>query len=329
MNKKVLIILLLVSTIGLSGCGTIKSVFTKGKSATSEEKSRAKVANVEQALINNDKDKLDELSKLTYGVGYALDKIPEPSKEVNVAKSLNERSQSLTGIPSIEEMKEMKKLVDDLTSQLNTEKEEGQKALEKKDEQIQLLQTQANNLEESRDSEIRRYMQIAQTTAEKADAYKGTIDKMNSFFGLGAVFYGLKRFFISSAWILGIFTVLFFIARYASNTNPIAKAVFAIFENILSWFVHLIKGLAPKAVEIADYTPNIVVNAYKKTLYKLIDCVENIRQKQKELVKEASMSNKPVEEYTVNELMDDVAKTMGDSDKKLISSIKNELGYIT
>ena len=71
MNKKVLIILLLVSTIGLSGCGTIKSVFTKGKSATSEEKSRAKVANVEQALINNDKDKLDELSKLTYGVGYA------------------------------------------------------------------------------------------------------------------------------------------------------------------------------------------------------------------------------------------------------------------
>lgn len=326
MRNRVFISLFLI--VLLTGCGTIKGVFTKGKNTSAEEKSRTKVSNVEQAIVNNDRDKLDELSNLTYGVGYALNKIDNPSKEVNVAKDLNDRAQSITGAPTLEEMQKMKKLIDDLTSQLATEREHGQQELQDRDQQIKQLQSEAKSLADAKDNEIRKYMQIAQTTAEKADVYKGTLDKMNSYLGLGAVFYGLKRFFISSAWILGIFSVLFLVLRFASNTNPIAKAVFSIFETILSWFVHLIKGLAPKAVELANYTPNVIVDAYKKTLYKLIDCIETIRQKQKELVQDAVAANKPVETYTVDELMEDVAKTMGDSDKKLITDIKHELGYL-
>jgi len=239
---------------------------------------------------------------------------------------MNNRIEALAGKPDFKETEAIKEIVNSLMSEIADVRNSGEKALAEKDKEISHLELQVRNLNAQREDEISNAMSIAQVNARERDQYKATLNQMDSWFGLGAIFYGAKRLIVSAAWILGIGGALFIVLRFASNTNPIAKSIFSIFETIGSWFVHLIKGVVgTKAVEGANYVASDRFDAYKKTLYKLIDCVETLRNEQKRMVADALASNKPADDvFTVDELMDDLSKTMGDSDKKLITDIKHD-----
>ena len=71
------------------------------------------IVNVEREAAKNSEAKLEEVAVLAAGTKHALNKEDEPSRAVEVAKDLNERVMSLSGSPSLEELKRVYQLVDD------------------------------------------------------------------------------------------------------------------------------------------------------------------------------------------------------------------------
>lgn len=285
-----------------------------------EASARAKVENVESMLGTNFKNKLNELSSLTYGINYALNKEENPSSFVGVAKDLSGRALSLTGQPSLEEIKKMEAMIEDLTSQLANERVRGKAALDAKDKQISTLQTKSKELEELKEIEIKKYMQIASATAAKADELQVQMNKMDSWMGLGAIFYGLKKFIVSSMWILGIGSILYLVLRFASMSNPLAASIFSIFDTIMSWGVNVIKLLAPKALEVAGHTSKAIANQYKNTMIKMVDGIESLKERQKAI-------GDPNKKYTLDELLSEFSKMMDSNEKAMVEQIKRDIGY--
>ncbi len=300
----------------LSGCATTEKIF--GKKASAEADAKASVVNVETLLGANLKEKLEQVANISYGVGYALGKEANPSQAVEIAKELNSRAASLTGAPTLEEMKKMKQMIDDLTSELATERERGSKALEDKDSEIYGLQLKSKLLVEAKDKEIQKYMKLSQDTALKADAMQSKLDDMNSFFGFGAIWYGLKKFVISMSWIIGIGSIIYLVLRFASMSNPLAASIFSIFDTIMSWCVNMIKVLAPKALEVAGQTATRVANGYRDAMTKMIDNIEALKEMQK---------RDPSKKFTIDEFLDELSKSLDTTEKAMVDKIKRDIGY--
>lgn len=290
---------------------------SKGKAAKAEERGRERIANVDNRLNANLADKMDAIASLAYGTDYALSKVNEPSREVEVARDINKRVASIAGSPTLDQMKDMQDTIDKLTSQLATERTEGKEKLSEKDQVISNLQNEAKALAVAKESEIRKYMQVAKAAAAAADAYKVELDKMNRWFGLGAVFYGLKKFIISSMWILGIGGILFVVLRIAASGNPVCAAIFGIFEQIAAWFINAVKVVFPKALQFAGHTANTVLNVYKSTLTKIVDNIQVVKDR-------ATASGKTP---SLDEVLDEVAKSMNDDEKQIVEEIKKALHW--
>ena len=103
---------------------------------------------------------------------------------------------------------------------------------------------------------------------------------MDSWGGLGAVWYGLHKFIVRMAWVLGIGGVLFFILRILASSNPIAGAIFGIFDQIGSWMVNTISVIFPKALSIAGNVTTEVYNGTKSALTSIVDSVETVKLQQ-------------------------------------------------
>jgi hypothetical protein len=317
LKNAIVVSFLLVSFIFLFGCAAPKY---RGQISATEIQGRTRIENVESLISENVKEKLDQVAAISYGVDYALSKEMDPSGNVLAAKDINTRAMSLTGVPSVEDMKIMRQMIDDLTSQLMTERERGLIALGQKDTEIYALQLEAKVLASTRETEIRRYMKMAQDIALRADAIQYELDKMDRFMGLGAVAYGLKKFITRMAWFIGIGSILFILLRVVSMSNPIAASIFSIFNIIGSWFVNILKVLFPKALELAGATATSVFNAYRNTMFKIIDGIQTLKERQK-------VSGDINKKYTLDELLVELEKTMGDADKKLVDEIKRNMGY--
>ena len=314
MRTFIISIFVVVGLLFITSCATFTN---KGVAAKNEEAGRARIANVEAQQTGNLANKIDTIAGLAYGTDYALSKVNEPPREVQVARDMNQRIVSLAGSPTIDKMKEMQETIDKLTSMLATERDAGKVKLAEKDAEISVLQSESKALAVAKDSEVRRYMLAAQEAAAAADAYKVELDKMNQWLGLGAVFYGLKKFVISSMWILGIGGILFVILRIVSYSNPVAASIFSIFSTIASWFIRGIEFLVPKAVEVAGHTANAIVNGYKSTLWKLVDSIQMSKERARAAGKEPS----------ITEMLDEAAKTMNSEEKAIVEDIKKALNW--
>jgi hypothetical protein len=84
--------------------------------------------------------------------------------------------------------------------------------------------------------------------------------------------------------------------------------------------VNGIKLLLPKALDVAGHTATSVFNAYKGTMYKLIDGIQILKERQKAI-------GDPNKKFTLDELMAEFEKIMSDEDKKRVTEIKQEIGY--
>lgn len=297
-----------------AGCETFTS---SGKAGKAEQRGRATIAQIDDQKDANTSKKMESVSNFAFGLDYDLRKISNPPIEVEVALDLNTRILTLSGSPSLDRMKEMRVLVDKLTSDLEKEKAQGKKLLEEKDSEIVAIQGESKALIELKDSAVKHYMDTAASAAAQADGFKAQIDDLNSYWGLGAVFYGIKRFLVRFVWTFAIIAILFVILRFAAASNPIAASIFSVFEIGVSWVVQGIKTLFPKAMEFAGHTSTVTFNAYKNCMVKIIDSIQLVKDR-------ASKSGK---EATLQEAMDEVSKSMDLSEKKLVDDIKTQLNW--
>jgi hypothetical protein len=313
--KKVIFPLMLCLFITVSGCSIFRG--GSGKATQNEAKGRAQIANVETKIASNTSEKLTTIADLAYGTDYALGKVNEPPREVTVARDMNQRVMSLSGSPTLEKMKEMQATIDNLTSTLTLERDVGKQKLEVKDLEISAIQNATKELSIAKDNEIRKYMLVAQEAASVSDEYKKKLQEYEGWFGLKAVFKGLWQFIKSSMWILGIGGILFLILRFAASTNPVAAAIFGIFEQMIAWVINTIKVVFPKALAIAGNVFKEVYDRSATLLKKLVDNIQSIKEIEKKTGKD----------ITLKELLAELDRTMDESEREMIRKIKKDLGY--
>jgi hypothetical protein len=313
---------LLILFIGLllSGCfSTIKpakQIDDNQKAIAKEEK---KVDNTLVEIEKNDKGKRIQTSTLAQGIQYSLNQVTNPPIQVDTAKSLNERVVSIVGSPHVDEIKRIKATVDLLNSAVEEERKKGQELLAQRDEIINKLQKEKVELNEKYDDQLWQLTDKAKEVAKEADQNKAVLDSMSGMFGLNAVFWGLKKFFISAMTTIVIFVVVFVILRLLATVHPAAAAAFSIFNMLGSTVVSLIKTLTPKAFEMNNLISKDKVDEFKAPLVKIVDVIQELKERQKEF---------PDRVYPITEALKRFDKEMDSDEKDLIDEILKEQKWI-
>lgn len=313
---------LLILFIGLllSGCfSTIKpskQIDDNQKVIAKEEK---KVDNTIVEIEKNDKSKKIQTSTLAQGIQYSLNQVTNPPIQVDTAKSLNERVVSIVGSPHIDEIKRIKATVDLLNSAVEEERKKGQELLAKRDELINKLQKEKAELNEKYDDQLWQLTDKAKEVAKEADQNKAVLDTMSGMFGLNAVFWGLKKFVVSTLTTILIFVVVFVILRLLATVHPAAAAAFSIFNMLGSALISILKALTPKAFELSNFISKDKMDEFKSPLIKIVDIIQELKEKQKEF---------PDRVYPLNELLKRFDKEMDSDEKDLIDDILREQKWI-
>ena len=305
----------------LSGCLSSKIVPAK-QVTTSQDAVAKQERKVDDTMIEIekvDKGKRVQTSSLSIGIQHSLNKITNAPVQVDTAKALNERIISIVGSPHIDEIKRIKATVDLLNSQVAEERKKGEELLSQRDEMINKLQKDKSDLKDKYDDQLWQMTDKAKEVAKEADQNKAVLDSMSGMFGLNAVFWGLKKFFISALTIIVVFVVVFVVLRLLATVHPAAGAAFSIFNMVGSILLSLVKALTPKAFELANFASRDTVNEYKSPLVKIVDVIQELKEKQKE---------SPDRVYPLSEILKRFDKEMDSDEKDLIDDILKEQKWI-
>ena len=306
-----------ICMVMLAGCGTIVPDNKNDNQKAIQGRENA-VEFAKEKIANNSDKKMSEIATMAQGVDYSLSKVPATNvtHEVTTAKEINQRVISIAGSPKVDELAKIKSMVDLLNSEIAKERERGTKLLQQKDAEILSVQKKSDDLDVNLNKKIGELATTAKKQAEAADDNKVIIDNVNKYFGLGAVFYGIKRFITSCIVGILIFGVIFLVLRLLAATNPIAAEVFSVFNIVGAIVVNIIKGVAPKSLNFSGFSPSVELEKYKTTLLKLIDNIEEIRTMAKD--------DKSI---TIDDLLQHFDKELDQSDKDLIKELKTMLRW--
>jgi len=311
---------LIIFALLLAGCTTKivpgQQVSTAQDAVAKQEK---KIDQTYDDLVKNDKSKRVQTSVLAQGIQYSLQQVTNAPIQVETAKNLNERVISIVGSPHLDEIKRIKATIDLLNSSLAEERKKGEELLGQRDTVIDKLQKEKSELKDKYDDQLWQMTDKAKEVAKESDAKQATIDSMSGMFGLNAVFWGLKKFFFSCLTAIIIFVVVFALLRILASVHPAAGAAFSIFNMIGSGILSLVKGLTPKAFEMANFASKDKVDEYKSPLTKIVDVIQELKEKQKE---------SPDKIYPLNEVLKRFDKEMDSTEKDLIDDILKEQKWI-
>ena len=304
----------------LAGCTTKivpgQQVSTAQDAVAKQEK---KIDQTYDDLVKNDKSKRVQTSVLAQGIQYSLQQVTNAPIQVETAKNLNERVISIVGSPHLDEIKRIKATIDLLNSSLDEERKKGEELLGQRDTIIDKLQKEKSELKDKYDDQLWQMTDKAKEVAKESDAKQATIDSMSGMFGLNAVFWGLKKFFFSCLTAIIIFVVVFALLRILASVHPAAGAAFSIFNMLGSGILSLVKGLTPKAFELANFASKDKVDEYKSPLTKIVDVIQELKEKQKE---------SPERVYPLTEVLKRFDKEMDSTEKDLIDDILKEQKWI-
>jgi septal ring factor EnvC (AmiA/AmiB activator) len=311
---------LIVFSLFLIGCTTTikpgQQVTTAQDAVAKQEK---KIDQTYDDLVKNDKHKRVQTSVLAQGIQYSLQQVTNAPIQVETAKNLNERVISIVGSPHLDEIKRIKATIDLLNSSLAEERKKGEELLGQRDTVIDKLQKEKSELKDKYDDQLWQMTDKAKEVAKESDAKQATIDSMSGMFGLNAVFWGLKKFFFSCLTAIIIFVVVFALLRILASVHPAAGAAFSIFNMLGSGILSLVKGLTPKAFEMANFASKDKVDEYKSPLTKIVDVIQELKEKQKE---------SPDKIYPLNDVLKRFDKEMDSTEKDLIDDILKEQKWI-
>jgi len=311
--KQIYVITVILALLLVVGCSTMTGIF--GKSSNSVAKQELKITQLNDKIADLQVAKINQVSQLSFGVDVALQKITNAPIEVVVAKELNSRVESIAGLPPLEQQKEMFKMVSDLIATNAI----GIRELAVKDAQLEAIQQEEKLLLAQKNTELSNTLILSKTIALQADTTKSKLDEYRGWFGLNAVWMGLKQFTTTSFWVLIGIGILFLLLRVLATANPIAGAIFSVVDVFFSWIVNTIKLIAPKALSIANTVEKDVYGATKSALSSIIDSVETVKLT-------SAAAGKPA---TIEDLLNVAEASMSPADKALIEQIKLEMNWTT
>ena len=194
---------------------------------------------------------------------HALESSADSTSKLKVIAQFNGRIQSLVGAPSIQDETLISNIVDGmLSTDLGIQKESTEK-LAGIDEAVEVQQQQLGKLDSTYTHDVAKYNKDSSAIAVTADKDAKVVNQVNSWFGLGAISYGVHRFLSFAVWIFIGLLVLFVVLKFSSTLNPIAAVVFKGVESFAGLFlktiVSVFKFIIPGALDVAGVVGKEVV----------------------------------------------------------------------
>ena len=303
---------ILILCLILTGCAILKPTKQIDTNQSKINKEQQKIASISKEIDSNKDEKIKQSSIYAYGVSYSLGQIEQPSIEVITASKLNDRVISIVGAPDLKESERIKKTIDLLNSEIQSERLKGEKLLIEKDKEIFSLQKAQKDLEKKYEQQIENTINEAKKSAKNADEANTTLNSMSGMLGLNAIFWGLKKFLIGSLTWITVFCIVFLVLRLLSATNPIAASIFSIFNVIGSSILSVLKNLTPKAFELSNFVRSEEKTKYKNTLVKIVDAIQEFKE---------DIKRDPKKEYSLIEILNKLNADMDQNEKDLIDEI--------
>lgn len=303
---------ILILCLILTGCAILRPTKQIDTNQSKINKEQQKIASISKDIDSNKDEKIKQSSIYAYGVSYSLGQIEQPSIEVITASKLNDRVISIVGAPDLKESERIKKTIDLLNSEIQSERLKGEKLLIEKDKEIFSLQKAQKDLEKKYEQQIENTINEAKKSAKNADEANTTLNSMSGMLGLNAIFWGLKKFLIGSLTWITVFCIVFLVLRLLSATNPIAASIFSIFNVIGSSILSVLKNLTPKAFELSNFVRSEEKTKYKNTLVKIVDAIQEFKE---------DIKRDPKKEYSLIEILNKLNADMDQNEKDLIDEI--------
>ena len=302
----------------VSGCGAISPTKQIDKNQKVVEKQVAKLDLISGNLDKNGNNEKNQIKILAAGTAYSLSGVTNPPLAVVTASKLNERIVSIVGQPNLDESTRIKQIVDLLNSAVAEENARGLKLLNLQDQIIVNLQRKNTELESQYDSQVNELNKNAAKMAKTADANQSVINSINGYLGLSAVFYGLKRFVLSSFLIIVVCLVVFVGLRVGSVFFPPVAALFSVFDVIGASILGSLKLLTPGAFKMSKMVTQAHSNKYKNCLVKIVDKIQELKIDQEKL---------PNKTFTLNEILSEFNGEMDTVEKDTIDQLLVELKW--
>ena len=299
-------------------CSTVRGTKQFSENRDKIEAEQIQIQEKKEEINNNDKQKKIQTSILVNGISHSLNQVTNPPVQVKTAQIINQRLQSIVGTPYLDEVKKIQETVDFLNSSLEEEKVKGQRLLEQRDILIIELQKEKTDLKEQFQEKINDLADTAKTMALSADENAATIKQMSGFFGLNAVFWGLKKFFFDCIMIIAVVGVIFIILRLLAASNPVAAAAFSIFDMLASFVINIFKALTPKAFEISKLSNAKETYKIKELLNIVINTLQKFKERQKD---------NPSKTFSMTEIFNDLNSEMDKEEKNMVQDILRELKW--
>ncbi len=339
--RKILIIGLGVTvlTLGfLSGCKT----FPAGDGSKSVNNAQEEINEVERKISENNEKKLEEIGVFAHGTNFALtslyqypefNTLPFDFKSlVNSAVTTNNFVRELAPSPDSTKMLEMENTITSLSSELENERVYGQLKMTEFENQIGLLNKTSSNLEIELFQANEKFKKLTVSLGEKVDSLniklkdeeiksktlQDNLDKFDDGFGGYAIWHGVKVFFKKIMWITIGLGIAFFVLKAFATSNPIAGAIFSVFESIIGFFIKGIFSIFPKAVKFSGNIDLPTFNSVKSSRDKLVDTMESLYRIEKAT---------PGKTFTLSEVFDELEKNMDTADKEEIEIALKKLGW--
>jgi bacterioferritin (cytochrome b1) len=262
---------------------------------------------------------LKQIGTVSKGVDHALNIETNKSKPIDVAKELNDRVMSLAGTPDVQDVVRMKRIVDELVSEIEKERKSGVTELARLDKELQLSQSSRDLIRQAYEKKSVEYALLSEKIAENSDKNEAVVDQMDKWFGLGAVIYGGKKFIMSALTIILVGSILFLVLRVFAQSNPIAAAAFSIFERIGAGALHLIKAALPNSFGHAKFVEKGPAEQYRSTLDKMVDAIQSLKEKNSALPDDKKIF--------LNEIFDEFDRKFDTSDKRVVDERLKVLGW--
>ena len=314
MELKRSFVVIFLAAVTFYGCSLFpggKSVDKNAKEAAKQEK---KLETVNKGLISNSEVATKQASALVTGIEISLNQVTNKTLEIETAQNLAQRVITIVGSPTLAEHEKIKSTVLLLNSSVQLERERGAKLLAERDSVIIALQKQREELEKKYDAQVEKISENARNTAKNADQNQSKIDQIDGFWGLSAVWYGTKRFVITSLWVIIGGLVIFIVLRLLAASHPAISALFGIFEFIGSLVINAVKVLAPKAAQLASLMPKSDYAKYKNLCLKIVDNIAELKYNTK-------VADKT---YSLQEVLSKFSEDFDQSDKDLVEELTIE-----
>ncbi len=285
MSKKFIQIACISIWICLVGCFSLPSA----KQSAAEKKT----AQIEQSISKNEDFRLEAIKSYNYGVQYSLSLEPNPSKNVQVAQNLNDKSLVVSGPPSFKNAEDFKQIVNGLVSTNKAEVTKAENDLRLRDLQVVRLQAELGSL----NSKLNK-QEEANTTLARANA------KLGDF---------LARIYHYIYWIAGIIVFLIIIHILSLILPPPYNSIFSLVSGIFGLFGKMLFAIAPKAKVFAG----VVGADVGKTLDHVVASIQTVREtdpvtfaKIEPILKEKTDEvSKPIIQTIVNDIKNPVSQT--------------------